>query len=103
MAEISLSMNVDLNTLLDQIGKAFGTVVKRNGITAISPNGNDRFVSVLNGDQVIAAYFHPTKRHYATAEGKTKPGRSYAAAGKWAVALVMRSLIGGNKTFYGTD
>ena len=103
MAEISLSMNCDLNTLLDQIGRAFGATIKRNGITAISPNGNDRFVSVLNGDQVIAAYFHPTKRHYATAEGKTKPGRSYAAAGKWAVALVMRSLLGGNKTFYGTD
>ena len=103
MPEINLSINCDINTLLDQIGKAYNTVVKRSGITSISPNGNDKFVSVLNGDQVIAAYFHPTKRHYATAEGKTKPGRSYAAAGKWAVALVMRSLIGGNKTFYGTD
>jgi hypothetical protein len=102
MPEINLSINCDINTLLDQIGKAYNTVVKRSGITSISPNGNDRFVSVLNGDQVIAAYFHPTKRHYATAEGKTKPGRSYADAGKWAVALVQRSLIGGNKTYYGT-
>jgi hypothetical protein len=103
MVQINLSMNCDINTLLDQIGKAFNTVVKRNGVTSISPNGNDRFVSILNGDQVIAAYFHPTKRHYATAEGKTKPGRSYAPAGQWAVALVMRSLIGGNKTYYGSD
>ena len=102
MVQISLSMNCDINTLLDQIGKAFNTVVKRNGVTSISPNGNDRFVSILNGDQVIAAYFHPTKRHYATAEGKTKPGRSYAPAGKWAVAVVMRA-ISGNKTYYGTD
>jgi hypothetical protein len=102
MPEINLSINCDINTLLDQIGKAYNTVVKRSGITSISPNGNDKFVSVLNGDQVISAYFHPTKRHYATAEGKTKPGRSYADAGKWAVALVMRSLIGGNKTYYGT-
>ena len=101
MVQISLSMNCDINTLLDQIGKAFNTVVKRNGVTSISPNGNDRFVSILNGDQVIAAYFHPTKRHYATAEGKTKPGRSYAPAGKWAVAVVMRA-ISGNKTYYGT-
>ena len=102
MPEINLSINCDINYLLDQIGKAYNTVVKRSGITSISPNGNDKFVSVLNGDQVISAYFHPTKRHYATAEGKTKPGRSYADAGKWAVALVMRSLIGGNKTYYGT-
>ena len=55
----------------------------------------------MNGNQVVDAYFHPTKRHYATAEGKTKPGRSYAPAGKWAVAVVMRA-IAGNKTYYGT-
>ena len=56
----------------------------------------------MNDDQVVAAYFHPTKRHYAVAEGKTKSGRSYAPAGTWAYAVVMRALWG-NKTFYGTD
>lgn len=100
--QISLSMNVDINTLLNQIGSAIGQTVLQEGVTSTSPNGNDRFVSVLNSNQVISAYFHPTKRHYATAEGKTKPGRSYAAAGTWAVAYAMRSIWGGNKTYYGT-
>ena len=102
MVQINLSINCDVNTLLNQIGSAFNIVVKRDGVSSTSPNGNDRFVSVLNGDQVISAYFHPSKRHYATAEGKTKPGRSYADAGTWAVAYAMRSLIGGNRTYYGT-
>jgi len=101
MPEISLSMNCNINTLLNQIGKAYNTIIKPDGVTSISPHGNDRFVSVMNGNQVVAAYFHPTKKHYATAEGKTKPGRSYAPAGKWAVAVVMRA-IAGNKTYYGT-
>ena len=51
MVQISLSMNCDINTLLDQIGKAFNTVVKRNGVTSISPNGNDRFVSIFMPQQ----------------------------------------------------
>ena len=56
----------------------------------------------MNDDQVVSLYFHPSKRHYASAEGKTKSGRSYAPAGEWAYAIVMRALWG-NKTNYGTD
>ena len=103
MPVISLSIDVDVNTLLRQIGKAYNKVIKLNGITSTSPHGNDRFVSVFNEDQVVAAYFHPTKRHYAVAEGRNKPGRSYAPEGKWAVVFVMRSVFGEkNKVFYGT-
>ena len=99
---VSLDINVDLTTLLNKIGDAVGQVIKPDGITSTSPGGNDRFVTVMNDKQVVGAYFHPTKRHYAVAEGKTKSGRSYAPAGKWAYAVVMRALWG-NKTFYGTD
>ena len=99
---VSLSINVDLTTLINKIGDAVWQVIKPDGITSTSPNGNDRFVTVMNDKQVVAAYFHPSKRHYAVAEGKTKSGRSYAPAGQWAYAVVMRALYG-NKTFYGTD
>ena len=99
---VSLSINVDLTTLINKIGDAVGQVIKPDDITSTSPNGNDRFVTVMNDKQVVAAYFHPSKRHYAVAEGKTKSGRSYAPAGQWAYAVVMRALYG-NKTFYGTD
>jgi hypothetical protein len=99
---VSLSINVDLTTLINKIGDAVGQVIKPDGITSTIPNGNDRFVTVMNDKQVVAAYFHPSKRHYAVAEGKTKSGRSYAPAGQWAYAVVMRALYG-NKTFYGTD
>ena len=99
---VSLNIDVDLTTLINKIGGEVGQIIKPDGITSTSPSGNDRFVSVLNDDQVVAAYFHPTKRHYAVAEGKTKSGRSYAPAGTWAYAVVMRALWG-NKTFYGTD
>ena len=99
---ISLNMNVDLNTLFDQISKKVGNIIKPNGASSTSPNSNDRFVSLMTDDQVVACYFHPTKKHYATSEGKTKPGRSYAEAGQWAVAVAMRALMG-NKTYYGSD
>ena len=49
-------------------------------------------------------YWHPTLRHHATAHGKTKPPRSKAAPGKWAVAIAMRSNLPlTNKTYYGAD
>ena len=99
---VSLDISCDVTTLLNKIGDAVGQTIKPDGITSTSPNGNDRFVSVMNDNQVVGAYFHPTKRHYAVAEGKTKSGRSYAPAGQWAYAVVMRALWG-NKTFYGTD
>ena len=103
MVQINLSKNSDLNTILDAIDLAFNIIVRRDKVSSTSPNGNDRFVSILNGNQIISAYFHPTKRHYATAEGKTKPGRSYAEAGTWAAAYAIRSTTGGNKAYYGTD
>ncbi len=99
---VSLSMNVDLNTLFDQITNLVGTVIKPTGATSSSPNGNDRFVSLLGTDQVVAAYYHPDKYHYSRAQGKTDTNRSYAPAGKWAVAVAIRGLWG-NKTWYGTD
>ena len=62
----------------------------------------EAFVSVLNKNQVIALYFHPTKKHYARAIGKTDTQRSYANAGEWAYACALKNR-GGNKTYYGDE
>ena len=104
MCEVKLDMNCNINDLIDQVYKMTGTLIKKNGITYSSPNGNDKWISILNDEQVVSMYWHPTKRHHATAHGKTKPPRSKAAPRCWAVAIAMRSsLPNTNKTYYGAD
>ena len=103
MAEvgINLNINVDVNKLLDQVASFVGSI-QRTGITDTKPTSDTRFISVLNSNQVIALYFHPTKEHYARAIGKTDTGRSKAKAGTWAYACAIKALFG-NKTYYGTE
>merc|ERR1719499_1775249 len=48
---------------------------------------------------VISAYYHPTKEHSATSEGRVGQKRSVAAAGEWAVSAQTRAMWG-NKAFY---
>jgi len=97
---IDLGMNVDINILLNQIEKIIGTTIYRTGITSSSPKGYDRFISILNSNQVISCYYHPNSRHSATASGKTK-AKTIANAGQWAVAVAMRGLFG-NAAHYDT-
>ena len=99
---INLNINVDANRLLDQLAQIVGSI-QRKGITDTYPTSDTRFISVLNNDQVISLYYHPTKRHYARAIGSTDTQRSYAEAGSWAYAVAIRSIWGGNKTYYGDD
>ena len=104
MCEVKLGMDCNINDLIDQVYQITGTLIKKNGITYSSPEGNDKWISILNDDQVVSMYWHPTKRHHATAHGKTKPPRSKAAPRCWAVAIAMRSsLPNTNKTYYGAD
>ena len=98
---INLNVNVDINKLLDQVASFVGAI-ERTGITDTRPTTDTRFVSVLNKNQVIALYFHPTKKHYARAIGKTDTQRSYANAGEWAYACALKNR-GGNKTYYGDE
>ena len=60
-----------------------------------------RFISSMGGGQMMAAFFHPTKRHSATCmHGINVKARSVKDAGKWAIAKSGTSIIGGNKTKY---
>jgi len=97
---LNLNINVDINELLNQVERLIGTTIYRSGITSSSPKGYDKFVSVMNGQQVISLYFHPTCKHSATANGKTK-AKSVANPGQWAVAVAMRGIFG-NATNYDT-
>ena len=44
------------------------------------------------GGQVLSAYYHPTKKHTATTEGKLGQKRSTANAGKWAISIQSKAM-----------
>ena len=98
---LSLSATVDLNTLVSQIGNAIGKALSRGNFCSQEVGGGV-FVSAVDGGVVVAAYYHPTKFHSATACGGVGGGgtvKSTASAGKWAVATSSAG-IGGRKTYY---
>jgi len=51
------------------------------------------------GGKVISAYYHPSRTHSATTDGKVGEKRSVAAAGEWAVSAQTRAMWG-NKAYY---
>ena len=69
------------------------------------PDDGGRFISVQKDGQVIAAYFHPTRTHSATAQSGITHKRETASApaGKWAVATVPCGLPGNDCTFYNIE
>lgn len=98
---IKVNGDVNLNELLDQCARFVGEI-QRTGITDTRPTASTRFVTVINNNQVIALYYHPSCNHYARAKGKTDTGRSYAPPGTWAYACAMRAFRG-NQTNYGCE
>ena len=100
---LKLSGKVDINTLVNQIGSVIKAALNRSNFCNQVQKDGGRFVSAVNGNQVVAAYYHPSKFHSATADGGIGGGgavRSTANAGEWAVA-VSSAGIGGRKTYYG--
>ena len=99
---IKLNINVDLVELI----KAFGInnlVNLKSGITDTSPNGNDRFVTISNSGQVVALYWHSTKRHTSSVDGKTFSRSPIANPGTWSKAIARSKMFGSDKTFYNSD
>lgn len=96
---VNVSVNVDANRLLDQIGAAGD---RHNFNDQSFPDGG-RFISVMAGKNIYAAYFHPSKRHQVTVTagfGGTS-AKSIANAGVWAWAEGKAGFMG-NKTNYNT-
>ena len=102
---LKLSGKVDINTLVNQIGSVIKAALNRSNFCNQVQKDGGRFVSAVNGNQVVAAYYHPSKFHSATACGGIGGGgtvKSTANAGKWAVATSSAG-IGGRKTYYGSS
>ena len=59
------------------------------------------FVSTIEDDLVISMFYHPSKKHSATAEGLVK-SRSEANPGEWAIAVTSKAMFG-NRSYYNTD
>ena len=98
---LGLDGKVDLNKLLDQIVSIIGKVLSRNNFSRQEVGGGV-FVSAIRGNEVVAAYYHPSKYHSATAVGGIGGGgtvKSSAGAGKWAIAY-SKAGISGRKTYY---
>jgi len=75
--------------------------IKSNKVAVSQPHEGALWISDLNGDRVLSAFYHPTKLHSATTYGKLGEKKSIAAAGKWAVSFQTKGLYG-NKTNYNT-
>jgi len=105
LENVNINADVNINDLVDTIfevtGKVIDIVYTPTEVTDISPEEGGRWISInaKESGHLISAYYHPTERHYARAIGKTDPGRSYADAGQWAIAIVPRKWMG-NKTYY---
>lgn len=59
---------------------------------------SDGHTTGWNG-KVLSAYYHPTKKHSATTQGRLGIKRSVATGGKWAISQQSRALFG-NKAYY---
>lgn len=66
--------------------------------------GGGKFISRIGHGKVVSMYWHPTKKHSATAKGGLFCGeaKSVAPAGKWAVAICNVGGMGA-KTFWDDD
>ena len=95
---VSVNINVDVNDLLRQIGESLSG--HRDNYQEQYVNGG-RWISTMQNGKVYSMYFHPSKRHSATAKGTTQV-RSIAPAGQWAIAWAAKA-GGGNKTFWNDD
>lgn len=86
---LNLGINVDLNTLFQQIGESLPSSYK----SELIDNGEGRWVSCQSNGKVMSACYHKNKEHSATVEtGGQGPfytcQKSTAGPGEWAVAIV---------------
>ena len=101
---VSLSVEFSVVAALDLLFRTYSLGIDRSNACQQEVGGG-LFVSSTSGSEVIAAYYHPTKKHSATANGGLFGGgqvRSIASAGNWAVARSSSGMLG-RKTFWNND
>lgn len=94
---VEVNVNLGLNCDVNEILRACGM-----GATTYSDQdvSGGRFVSSMGNGQMMAAFFHKTRRHSATCcHGDEIKAKSIKDGGKWAIAKAPKALFG-NKTYY---
>ncbi|KAH7823660.1 uncharacterized protein MONOS_18623 [Monocercomonoides exilis] len=99
---IKLNVNVDVNELFKS---AFNFIYGGTNYQKQSVDGGT-WISYTDGERIISCYFHPSKKHSATAQSKLLGAvisnqRSIAEAGEWACACCKKKM-GVGHTFYNT-
>lgn len=98
-----ININLNLNDIVDKIGSIIGKLLYKTNFTIKNVSGGI-FVSAMTGDYVVAAFYHPSKRHSATADGGALGGgqaKSISNPKKWAIAYSSQG-VGGRRTYYNT-
>ena len=91
---VNFNINVDANEILKACGMGSETYSDQDV-------GGGRFISSMANGQMMAAFFHPSKRHSSTCmHGDNIKSQSIKNAGKWAICKAPKSIFGGNKTKY---
>lgn len=98
MTEVSVSYSSTVSA---------STILKACGMSGVSYNDENvqggRFISAQGNGQIMAAFYHPTKRHTARCynNGMVKV-KSTKSGGIWAVCYAPKSLLG-NGASYSVD
>ena len=94
---IKESKDVNINSLKLMIQDKIDESLEWYRFNSITDtNGLGKFWRSTNLNYVIAAYYHPTKKHYAIADGGINGGglaKCYANAGEWAIAYSRRGVL----------
>ena len=96
---VSLSVELSGVAALDLLFRTYSLGIDRSNACQQEVGGG-LFVSSTSGSEVIAAYYHPTKKHSATANGGLFGGgiiKSIAEPGEWAI-VGTKAGIKGRKT-----
>ena len=94
--------NISINKLVKLISDKIGKVLNSSYFSRQEVDGGV-FVSAVNGNEVVAAYYHPFKYHTATAVGGIGgcgTVKSSARKADWAIATSCAG-ISGRKVYYG--
>ena len=108
MKEALLAQLADhLSNIVDIAADTLYQNLNAGTFTLSSPHPGSLWVTSLDGQYLsykgllLSAYYHPSKTHTATTDGKTGPKRSTAHAGEWAISVQSRGMAA-NKAFYNT-
>ena len=98
MCQIALDASATVDAVISAAERLMHARLNRSNFTEQEQNGG-LFRSSMSGGQTIAMYFHPTRKHSATADGGFMGGgmvRAIAGPGKWAVAYSSTGWFGAN-------